>query len=103
MTVQVHVAALNRFLRPPGGTVSPLGARLFGTGVNIQTRAKRLVPVDTGRLRASILTTAPFQRRGRLVVTVGSVVHYAGYVEKGTRFMRARPYLVPALEQEMQQ
>lgn len=101
MTIVVHISALDRFLRPPGGTVSPLGARLFGTGVNIQTRAKRQVPVDTGRLRSSIQTSAPFRRGTRLVVTVGSNVKYAGYVERGTRFMRARPYLRPALEQEM--
>jgi len=102
MTVKVHTSALERFLRPPGGTVSPLGARLMVTGINVQTRAKRQCPVDTGRLRASIQTSSPFRRGRRLVVTIGSNVKYAGFVERGTRFMRARPYLRPALEQEMQ-
>lgn len=102
MAVVVHVSALNRFLRPSGGTGSPMGARLAATGVRVQTRAKRLCPVDTGRLRASIQTSAPFRRGDRLVVAVGSNVKYARYVEEGTRYMEGRPYLRPALEQEIQ-
>jgi hypothetical protein len=30
---------------------------------------------------------------------VGTNINYARYVEEGTKFMHARPYLVPALEQ----
>lgn len=101
MSVVVNVAALNRFLTPPGGTVSPLGARLMTTGLKIESRAKRLCPVRTGRLRSSITTTAPFRRGRHLVVVVGSNVKYAKYVEQGTRYMKARPYLRPALEQEL--
>lgn len=101
MSLTVHTSALVRFLQPPGGTVSPIGARLMGTGIRVESRAKRGVPVDTGRLRSSIHTTAPFRRGPRLVVAIGSNVEYAGYVEEGTRYMRARPYLRPALEQEI--
>ena len=52
--------------------------------------AKKLVPVDTGKLKKSI---------GRIGDTsFGSRVRYAGYVETGTRRTRAQPYLTPAAQ-----
>jgi len=58
----------------------------------IEGEAKKLCPVRTGRLRASIHT-------GKIedgVYYVGTNVHYAPYVEFGTRKMAAQPYLRPA-------
>jgi len=58
----------------------------------IEGEAKKLCPVRTGRLRASIHT-------GKIedgVYYVGTNVHYAPYVEFGTRKMTAKPYLRPA-------
>jgi len=58
----------------------------------VEGEAKRLCPVRTGRLRASIHT-------GKIedgVYYVGTNVHYAPYVEFGTRKMAARSYLRPA-------
>lgn len=50
----------------------------------VQTDAKRYVPVDTGRLRASI--TPEVRAEGQTVWgVVGSNVHYAPYLETGTR------------------
>jgi HK97 gp10 family phage protein len=64
--------------------------------VKVEGGAKRRCPVDTGRLRASI--THEVSVRGRDVTgRVGTNVEYARYVEFGTRRMRARPYLRPAL------
>ena len=60
----------------------------------IEAEAKRLCPVDTGRLRASINTIKP----RKLVRSIGTSVEYAPYVEFGTYKMRAQPYLRPALE-----
>ena len=59
----------------------------------IQRRAQQLVPVDTGKLRASIRLIQKY--------TVGSTVRYAGYVEQGTRYMRAQPYMEPARDDVM--
>lgn len=56
--------------------------------------AKQLCPVDTGNLRNSIT----HQMRGENTVAVGTNVHYAPFVELGTRKMRAQPYLRPAVE-----
>lgn len=59
-----------------------------------QAGAQRIVPVDTGRLRASITT----RDSGPLNFEVYTNVDYAGYVEWGTRYMAAQPYMRPAYE-----
>lgn len=61
--------------------------------LEIEAEAKKLCPVRTGRLRASIHTGKIRDR----VYYVGSPVHYAPFVEFGTRKMVARPYLRPAV------
>ena len=58
-----------------------------GAGYGVE-RAMRYVPVRTGKLRLSIKVYDND--------SFGSDVRYAGFVEDGTRFMRARPYLAPA-------
>jgi HK97 gp10 family phage protein len=63
----------------------------------IVTRARELAPVRTGRLRNSIY----WRKTGFLGYEVGARVFYAGFVELGTRFMRARPYLRPAIEEKL--
>jgi HK97 gp10 family phage protein len=60
----------------------------------VEADAKRLCPVDTGRLRASIHVEKPKE----LMRAIGTNVEYAPYVEWGTHKMRAQPYLRPALE-----
>ena len=55
--------------------------------------AKRITPVDTGRLRASIFTVAK-----RLSATVSTNVKYAVFVHEGTRYTRARPFMSDALK-----
>lgn len=50
--------------------------------------AKKRVPVKTGTLRRSITTRVTGKQ-----AFVGSAVVYAPYVEYGTRYTRAQPYL----------
>jgi HK97 gp10 family phage protein len=64
--------------------------------IQVEAAAKRLCPVDKGRLRASVTHSIERDSRG-LIAFVGSNVHYAIYQELGTRHMRAQPYLRPAL------
>lgn len=61
--------------------------------LEIEAEAKRLCPVRTGRLRASIHTGKIRER----VYYVGTNVEYAPFVEFGTRKMQARPYLRPSV------
>jgi len=49
-------------------------------------------PFVTGNLRA----THYFKKVGPFTYEVGSNAPYAVYVELGTRYMRAQPFLVPA-------
>ena len=65
-------------------------------GSRLQTRAQENAPVDTGTLRRSIGLSI---EDGGLTAKSEATVHYAGYVELGTRFMEAQPYMKPALNQ----
>lgn len=62
----------------------------------IERMAKVKVPVDTGALKNTIFSA----KAGNLTYKVTVPQHYAIYVEKGTRKMRAQPYLKPALDAE---
>ena len=61
--------------------------------LDVEANAKAFVPVDTGFLKNAI---------GSEVIGTSGVVNvgaeYAIFVEYGTRFMSAQPYLNPAVE-----
>lgn len=63
-------------------------------GGKAESYAKKLCPVDTGRLRNSIT----HQQYDENTEVIGTNVEYAPYVELGTTRMTARPYLRPAAE-----
>lgn len=72
-------------------------------------------PVDTGRMRASILggkfsnrtgrfspfAGVDFARGKKFSASVGPSVDYAIYVHEGTRYMRPRPFLENAVKQRV--
>lgn len=75
-------------------------AGLKRTALEISKEAQNRVPVDDGDLRKSI---AVAERVGgdplSFEVTAGdTVVDYAGFVEFGTRYQSARPFLTPAAQ-----
>lgn len=55
--------------------------------------AQRLSPVDTGFLKGSITLNI-----GGLEGSTDVGAHYGGYVNNGTRFMGARPFLTDSFE-----
>lgn len=63
-------------------------------GGKAESYAKKLCPVDTGRLRNSIT----HQQYDEHTEVVGTNVEYAPYVELGTHRQAAKPYLRPAAE-----
>lgn len=63
-------------------------------GGKAETYAKAICPVDTGNLRNSIT----HQQYDENTEVIGSNVYYAPFVELGTRYQQARPYLRPAAE-----
>jgi HK97 gp10 family phage protein len=68
---------------------------LLEGGKLIETACKEFCPVDTGRLRSSILAEAVSERE----VDVAPHTDYAAYVEFGTYKMDAQPYMSPGFEQ----
>ena len=68
--------------------------RLIGLAADIKAAARRKVPVRTGYLRSTI-----YAKVKEWVAEVGAEAAYAMYVELGTRYMRARPYLYPAIQE----
>jgi HK97 gp10 family phage protein len=69
---------------------------LVRVGYQVLSKARYLCPVDTGRLRASIILTQGRDGQG-FYVEIGTNVHYARFVEFGTRYNRAQPFLLPAV------
>jgi HK97 gp10 family phage protein len=55
---------------------------------------------DTGRLASSIAVVTDEQAKS-LEAEIGAYVNYAAHLEYGTRNMGARPFMFPALEQNM--
>lgn len=96
ITVDIHEARIDNLL----GTDGLIASRIYARGLRVRNRAKRLCPVDTGRLRSSIVVTPPYKRATEIIVSIGTNVEYAIFVHNGTRFMRARPFLTDALERE---
>lgn len=102
-TIVFSGSALTALLSGPAG---PVGRDLARRANAVRSAAVGFCPVDTGRLRASIRWSLVRDAQGGsrgvdptlgLAAIVGSDVHYAAYVEYGTRFMAPRSFLRPAL------
>lgn len=92
--VQINGDALRELFESPSGEVAK---DLQRRALRVEGAAKRLCPVDTGRLRSSITNELGTDAEG-LVAVIGTDVEYAPYVELGTNRMAAQPFLLPALE-----
>lgn len=67
---------------------------------DVENYAKRVVPVDTGNLKNSIQTEVISDFSATVGPRVANFeeVYYAPFVEYGTLYMAARPYMRPAAE-----
>ena len=66
-------------------------------GAELQQKAQRYAPVDTGNLRRSIQLSI---KDNGMTAEVAATAEYSGYVEWGTRFMNAQPYVKPAFNEQ---
>ena len=66
-------------------------------GSELQTKAQRNAPVDTGTLKRSIGLGI---RDNGMTAEVEPTAEYAPYVEFGTRFMNAQPFVGPAFSEQ---
>jgi HK97 gp10 family phage protein len=94
MTLILNQIEIDHMLRGSGGIVD---AEILKLALAVELEAKRLAPVDTGRLRASVTHQMGVDATGP-VGFVGSPVEYAIYQEMGTRFQSGTPFLRPALQ-----
>lgn len=87
--------ALDEILTDSNG---PVARELERRAVQVERRAKRMCPVDTGRLRASITHALEGKGAGKnLSAIVGTNVDYAVFVEFGTSRTPAQSFLRSAL------
>ncbi|MBA4699229.1 MAG: HK97 gp10 family phage protein [Ruminococcus sp.] len=66
------------------------------SGTTLQEEAKRIVPVDSSNLKDTMI--GPEISNGGMTVEVAAMAEYGEYVEYGTRYMEAQPYMRPALK-----
>lgn len=66
-------------------------------GNDVAALARGLVPIDSGELLASIEARMEAGERGQAGFEVVAEADYGGFVEYGTMYMDAEPYLRPAL------
>jgi phage gpG-like protein len=78
--VVLNGAEISKLLRSEQG---PVAKDMLQRGNRIANKARRLCPVDQGRLRASITRELSIEN-GEVVVRVGTNVEYAIYVHEGT-------------------
>ena len=65
---------------------------LYQSAALVEGQAVASVPVDTARLKQSITKIVKQDN-----AVIGTNVIYAPFVELGTRFQKAQPYLLPSL------
>lgn len=103
MSVRIEIVGADNLRRELGrlpGTIRNVSRKAMQLALGLVHRtAAALVPVRTGRLKNSLFWDPEYERQGNTIVgAVGTDVHYAPHVEFGTRFMDARPYLIPAVQ-----
>ena len=54
--------------------------------------------VRSGQMRLRVATTITTDRSGNKCGVIGTSVHYAKYVEYGTRKMKAKPFVRPSVQ-----
>ena len=68
--------------------------RLANWAATVKSLARQLVPVRTGHLRRSI-----YAKISEWVAEIGAEATYAVFIELGTRYMKARPFIFPAVQE----
>lgn len=93
--VEEFKAAMERF---DSGMQRHVHERLASWAADVEALARQRVPVKTGHLRRSI-----YAKISEWVAEVGAEATYAMFVELGTRYMRARPFIYPAVQEYLPQ
>ena len=73
-------------------------------GAQLQQNAQRICPVShrKGKPGGTLKRSIRLEIRDKgLTAEVAATTNYAGYVEWGTRYMHAQPYMRPSYEQQV--
>jgi len=70
--------------------------QLASWAADVKALAQQLAPVRTGHLKSSI-----YAKISEWVAEIGAEATYALFVELGTRYMQAQPYLYPAIQEHL--
>ena len=76
-----------------------LGRALEAVGIEAESDAARLCPVDTGRLRNSITHT--IEGGSSPAAIIGTNVEYSAYVHNGVHGRPGQPFLTDAVNQNL--
>jgi HK97 gp10 family phage protein len=77
-----------------GGMQRYVHRQLASWAADVKALAKQLAPVRTGHLRSSI-----YAKIQEWVAEISAEATYALFVEFGTRYMQAQPFLYPAIQE----
>lgn len=80
-------------LRKQGLKIEKVKQVVKVNGAELAQEAQRLAPVKTGNLKGSIRMQI---LGGGLIAEIEEHTEYGKYLELGTRFMNAQPYMTPA-------
>ena len=72
--------------------------QLVSWAADVKASARKLVPVRTGYLQSTI-----YAKISEWVAEIGADAAYALFVELGTKYMQAQPYLYPAIQEYLPQ
>lgn len=96
-TFNIHIEGLDKFIaalnQSPEIVKKYLNNAIRKSIIDIQSTAVPVTPIDTGRLRSSYEIEF-----GDLRGSTGPTAEYAIYVHEGTRYMKGRPFLKQALD-----
>ena len=73
-----------------------MGDIVFANAQEIEAEAKRLAPVDTGKLRQGIKAIKTGKLTSVIKANATGLAPYSIYLEYGTKNMRKQPFLFPA-------
>ncbi|MBT0160213.1 HK97 gp10 family phage protein [Candidatus Bathyarchaeota archaeon A05DMB-2] len=70
--------------------------QLASWAADVKASARKHVPVRTGYLQSTI-----YAKIQEWIAEIGAEATYALFVELGTRYMQAQPYLYPAIQEHL--
>ena len=98
VNVSIEIEGIEEFkaamAKLDSGMQSHVFRQLVDWAEDVKALAERYVPVRTGYLRSRIFAIV-----SGWVARIGADATYAMFVEFGTRYMRAHPYLYPAIQE----